>query len=101
MAAKGYRMRAAQQAKQEMAAQKQDAARAAQQMSQAEAGSKAAVRRLKAVRAKVQNTINRLEGHGDSVTKQRAEAMDGLNDNLQAVYAEMRDRVGLYRCKRS
>lgn len=70
----------------------------ATQLAQAQLGSRAAAARLNAARERVRSAREHTDQHGEAAATLRLSAKAELERSLQAVYSEMRQKVGMYRC---
>lgn len=72
--------------------------RAAAQFAAARSGSKAALARIRASQAAMAAAKDGLDGSAGARYERQAEALIGLKASLASVYAEMQDKVAVYRC---
>ena len=69
----------------------------AETLAAAEEGSKAAVRRLQQAQAAMHAASAKVHNHAEALSEKKERAQRDFEASLQAVYAEMRSKVELYR----
>jgi hypothetical protein len=97
-AGRGYRARHEAHEQQVAAAEQHMAAFSAQQQADAEAAGRKGLARLQAARSRVAAAHAQLAANAEAHDRQRGEAARALQASLNDVYADMKEKVDLFRC---